>query len=196
MGHTAELFSLILAGGRSSRMGTDKGRIRYHGKPQRQILFHLASEFTAKVWYSVREEQRHEFDESAPLIIDTNRYKGPFNGILSAHLAHPEVAWLVMACDLPFLDKDALDKLIAHRKRASSATAYASKASGLPEPLISIWEPSTLRKAMVQLASGSNLGPRSFLIQENAYLVYPDSDKILYNANTPKDYALAKSLLS
>ena len=54
-------------------------------------------------------------------------------------------AWLVLACDLPFLDRATLQHLIAQRASARLATAYRSSSDGQPEPLCAIFEPAQPR---------------------------------------------------
>ena len=88
--------ALILIGGKSSRMGTDKGLLNYHGKPQREYLFDLAKKYCTEVYFSCRAEQ--QFSEQS--IIDTYSL-GPMGGILSAFDFNPNTAWLVVACDMP-----------------------------------------------------------------------------------------------
>lgn len=195
MKDTAQLYGLILAGGKSTRMGNDKGLISYHGKPQREYLFDLASDVCNKVFYSAREEQVESFSSDAPIIIDRNEYKGPFNGILSAHRTAPGAAWLILACDLPLLDARGIHQLIAERDPNKAATAFASADSGLPEPLIAIWEPEGLKNAMAHMETSQSSCPRKFLINSNTKLVRPAREEILFNANSVEEYHMAKEKL-
>lgn len=187
-----KLYGLILSGGKSTRMGNDKGLIDYHGKPQREYLFEEASRFCEATFYSARKDQIESFPKDSPIIIDENNYKGPFNGILSAHATYPEVAWLVLACDLPLLTEKGLAELVANRNTEKFATTFSSRESGLPEPLIAIWEPQALRAAKSYLESATSSCPRKFLINSDIQLVEPSSEDQLYNANSIEDYRLAK----
>lgn len=191
-----KLYGLILTGGKSTRMGNDKGLIAYHGKPQREHLYGLARSFCDKVYYSAREDQLDSFPENAHVIIDKNDYRGPFNGILSAHKKHAEVAWLVLACDLPLLDKVGLSELVGQRNPEQYATAFSKRDSGLPEPLIAIWEPRALQGAMTYLETAESSCPRKFLINSDIRLVVPSSEEQLYNANSMEEYQLAKKKLA
>ncbi|MEM1257158.1 MAG: NTP transferase domain-containing protein, partial [Bacteroidota bacterium] len=73
------LYGLILSGGRSIRMGHDKGLIAYHGSPQREYLYNLATQFCEAVHYSARKDQLDSFPDKSKVIVDKNDYQGPFN---------------------------------------------------------------------------------------------------------------------
>ncbi|NNE77041.1 MAG: NTP transferase domain-containing protein, partial [Pricia sp.] len=49
-----KIYGLVLAGGKSSRMGKDKGLIPYHGMPQREYLYHLLGRVCDKTFLSIR----------------------------------------------------------------------------------------------------------------------------------------------
>jgi molybdopterin-guanine dinucleotide biosynthesis protein A len=186
------LYGLILSGGKSSRMGNDKGLISYHDKPHREHLFDLASQFCNEVYFSARKDQLPSFAAHSPVIIDQDNYRGPFNGILSAHETHPEVAWLVLACDLPLLSGEGLKELESQRNLDKAATAFSSEESDLPEPLIAIWEPKALVAAKTYLKTAKSSCPRKFLINSDIQLVEPSSYELLYNANSIEEYERAK----
>ena len=68
---------------------------------------------------------------------------------------HAHAYWLVLACDLPFLDAETLRHLLRSRVVARAATAYRSSYDGLPEPLCAIWEPRTREPlALIALEAG------------------------------------------
>lgn len=190
----SKLYGLILSGGKSTRMGTDKGMINYHGQPQRDYLFNLANKFCDKVYFSIRDNQQEEFT-TKPYLIDEDKYKGPFNGILSAHAKHNNVAWLVLACDLPLLNAATIEKLVNARNANKNATAFATHQTKLPEPLIAIWEPHGLLMAEKYMQTAKSSCARKFLINTDIDLVYPTEDKYLYNANSLAEYEEATKLL-
>ncbi|SNY99905.1 NTP transferase domain-containing protein [Flagellimonas pacifica] len=188
-----KLYGLVLAGGRSTRMGSDKGLLKYHSVPQQEYLYNLLEDVCDTVYLSMRQEQEEDLTDNLKIIVDQNEYRGPFNGILSAHKAHPNVAWLVLACDLPLIDLSSLKQLAENRDSKKLATSFSTRKSGLPEPLITIWEPLGLVKAISHLKSTDSSCPRKFLINSEIALVYPERDEILYNANSLEDYEFVKS---
>jgi len=183
-----KLYGLVLSGGRSTRMGQDKGVIQYHDLPQRDHIYNLLSGVCEKTFLSIREEQVTEISAGIPAIIDKDEYKGPLNGLLSAHSIYPEVAWFVLACDLPLIDLNAINQLIDLRDSSKSATAFATRGSGLPEPLAAIWEPHGLASSIDYLEHVTSSCPRKFLIKSEVKLVYPKDDIVLMNANSEEDY--------
>src|SRR6202051_609577 len=137
----APVYGLILAGGSSSRMHRDKAALQYRGQSQLDRAFELASRHVSRVFVSVRPTQTAAPTRAQrPMIVDSAAGEGPIVGIRSALAAHPQVAWLVLACDLPFLSDAALSRLLRERDVAGLATAYRSAHDGLPEPLCAIWE--------------------------------------------------------
>lgn len=183
-----ELYGLVLSGGRSTRMGQDKSVIQYHDLPQREHIYNLLSQVCDKTFLSIRKEQESEISEGISTIIDMDEYKGPFNGLLSANYAYPKVAWIVLACDLPLIDLKAINQLIAARDCKKNATAFATKKSGLPEPLAAIWEPLGLTKSIDYLKQATSSCPRKFLINSEIKLVFPKDEIVLMNANSEEDY--------
>jgi molybdenum cofactor guanylyltransferase len=189
------LFGLVLAGGASTRMRTDKAALQYHGQPQLQWAFALASNFCAASFVSVRPDQRAEASRAAhPQIVDRQPGIGPIAGISAALLEHPKAAWLVVACDLPFLTERTLEHLIAQRDASKVATAYRSAHDGLPEPLCAIWEPSAREPVLAYIASGKQC-PRKFLINSDAKLLDLPERQALDNVNTVEEFEAATGTL-
>jgi len=188
---SAPVYGLILAGGSSSRMKRDKAALPYRGKSQLDRVFELAGRHVNPVFVSVRANQAEDPSRAhRPLIIDSQPGEGPIVGIRSALEAHPNVAWLVLACDLPFLSDAALSRLLAERDASVMATAYRSAHDGLPEPLCAVWEPrAAAGLAAYQLGGGEC--PRKFLMRHPARLVEPVDPQALDNVNTPEEYAQA-----
>lgn len=176
-------------------MHRDKAAILYQGRTQLDRAFDLASRHLDRVFVSVRAGQADEPTRSEkPLIVDLaglSETSGPIVGIRSAMAAHPEVAWLVIACDLPFLSDAALEQLLQERDPGMLATAFRSTHDGLPEPLCAIWEPAAAA-ALAQYQGGGGHCPRKFLRRYPASLIEPHDRRALDNVNTPEEYTAAR----
>jgi molybdopterin-guanine dinucleotide biosynthesis protein A len=191
----APLFGLVLAGGRSSRMKRDKAALAYHGTTQLERAWALLEPFAVKRYISVRADQAQDSLRAAyPQIRDAVSEGGPAAGILAALGTHPEAAWIVLACDLPFLSRETLANLVARRDPARVATAYRSAHDGLPEPLCAIWEPASRQPLAAAVAAGRGC-PRKFLIGAAPALLDPLDPAALDNVNATHEYWSAMDTL-
>lgn len=179
------LYGLVLAGGKSQRMGHDKGLIDYHGKPQREYLYDLLSEICEETYFSCRAEQIEALSDFQT-IPDAFDDLGPYGGILSAFRQNPNVAWLVVACDLPLLDKEAIEELVGRQNQSKIATSFYSETTDFPEPLIAIWQPRSYAVLLQFLAQGYSC-PRKVLINSEIELVIPKRPEVLKNVNHPRE---------
>ncbi len=184
--HT-KLNALILIGGKSTRMGYDKSRISYHGKPQWEYLIQLLKHEVDKVYVSVRKNQKIAYSN---IIIDKEKNLGPFGALLSALEEYPNEAFLVIATDLPFIDQKTIQLIIEHRDKSKFATALKTKNKDYPEPLACIWEPEALPtlkefykdKIYKPIQVLKNMPIRTILV----------NDKIVQNINTKSEYETLK----
>ena len=188
----APLYGLVLAGGKSERMGRDKGLIEYYGKPQREYVAELLRHFCKETFISCRPDQMEKIDHPLP---DTFTGLGAFGGMLSAFRSQPDAAWLVVACDLPLLDEHTISQLVGFRNPSKVATAFNSPASEFPEPLISIWEPRAYPILLQFLAQGYSC-PRKVLINSNVELLDATRPEALRNVNNPDEMEDVKAVIN
>ncbi|MDF1863553.1 MAG: NTP transferase domain-containing protein [Saprospiraceae bacterium] len=188
------LFGLVLAGGKSERMGRDKGQIDYHGKPQREYVHDLLTQFCEKTFLSFRDDQDEKTANDLPILKDSFSGLGPFGAILSAFRKYPNHAWLVVACDLPLLDKRTLKFLTENRNTSNIATAFHSPVTNFPEPLITIWEPKSYPVLYQFLAQGYSC-PRKVLINSAIHLLEIPDSQAIKNVNTPTEFEEVKNIL-
>ena len=191
---TPMLNGLVLAGGKSQRMGQDKGLIAYHGQPQREYVADLLASFCKETFISFRQGQEKNGILKYPIIEDRFQGLGPFGAIASAFLHQPNHAWLVVACDLPLLDQATLKYLVGNRQASNIATAYNSPVNEFPEPLIAIWEPKSYPVLLQFLAQGYSC-PRKVLINSDVHLLDAPEGHKLMNVNHPEELEQVKKEL-
>lgn len=192
----ALVYGLVLAGGASRRMHADKAALLYQDTPQLQRAYELLQSVCAKVFVSTRTDQQHESLRSRwPLIVDRHADLGPLAGIAAAQAAHPEVAWLVIACDLPLLTTKSLHYLLQQRDASRLATAYRSPQDQQPEPLCAIWEPSSVAMISAAIAAGE-FSPRALLQHWPVKLIDAPEPEHLNNVNTPDEHQRAVQALN
>lgn len=189
------LLGLVLAGGRGGALGFDKAQLVYGGNSQIERAFELLSRFCDQTWVSCRKDQSDSPARSGwPQIHDRYLDRGPLGGILSALDHRPEAAWLVVACDQPYLDEPTLEVLLSQRDPRAFATSFRGS-DGLPEPLCTVYEP----KARLGLLNTWALGyscPRKLLTGSHCLIVDPPSLPCLADINTPREDEEAKRTLN
>jgi molybdopterin-guanine dinucleotide biosynthesis protein A len=169
-------------------MGRDKAMLAYHGRDQLQVAFDLLGEVAGPNFVSVRADQASDPARARyAQVIDGTEGVGPIAGILAALRIRPAAAWLVLACDLPFLDASTLRALIAGRDPARVATAFRSSYDGLPEPLCAIWEPEC-GPLLADFVANDGRCPRKFLLAHDACIIDLPRSNALDNINSPTEY--------
>lgn len=186
------LNGLVLAGGKSERMQTDKGSLNYFGQSQRIHVHQLLSAHCAETFVSYADAATINTEEQLPVVTDKFIGLGPFGGILSAFQNNPNAAWLTVACDLPYLSTETLAYLVANRNPSKLATCFMDSDKQFPEPLITIWEPRAYPVMLQFLAQGYSC-PRKVLINSDVELLQAPDVTELKNINLPseRDEALA-----
>ncbi len=182
-----DLCGLILAGGTSKRMGRDKSILSYHGTPQLLFAAELLHHFFPKVFISCRKNQKFDFPIQFPLIYDHYENAGPLGGILTAMEKHPGVDWLVLACDMPLVDKEVIKELLKSRNLSKKGTVFKNNDTGKYEPLIAIYEKKSFGEFKAAFLENKcslqkNINPDEFEIIERS------ETEIFKNINTPSDF--------
>ncbi|GMR17330.1 MAG: hypothetical protein BMS9Abin32_412 [Gammaproteobacteria bacterium] len=186
------VWGLVLAGGRSRRMGHDKALLLRDGETQLSRAVALLGSLLERVFVSARADQATDAERSKfAQIIDRYENIGPVAGILSAMEHNPAVDWLVMACDLPNVDERTIGVLLEQRSATQPVTAYRSSSDGLPEPLCAIYTPAAKPLLDAFVADGI-ICPRKMLIRSDTHLLTQPDPAALDNVNTPQDLERGK----
>jgi len=189
------LKAIILAGGKSKRMETDKAEIIYQNdKSQVEHLAALCQKEGLEVYVSRSHTDENDTYKGLPVIKDRITDMGPFGAIASAFLHDPTAAYLVLACDLPLVTESTISNLIAIRNSTKYATAYQLNTQRFPEPLMAIYEPKVYSK-MMQLLTLGYACPRKVLINSEIETVKLENEIEAFNANTPQEKQTAIELL-
>lgn len=128
-----KLTAIILAGGKSSRMKSDKGLVCYNGKPLIEYALNLVKPFCQSIIISTQNPAYNVY--KYPLVRDIIKNIGPMGGIHAGLMASLTDVNLILSCDLPNLNSQALEHLIKHTSDA--LYTLPSHKSGL-EPLFAI----------------------------------------------------------
>ncbi len=193
-----KLTAIILAGGKSSRMGQDKAMLPVDGVPLLLRVYQVAAACADTVYVVTPWEERYQ-NLLPPncLFIREELLMGEAKGELQTHgpiigfaqgLAQVKTEWvLLLACDLPKLRVEILqawiEKLDGVREDASAFLVHHSKGW---EPLCGFYR----KRCLSSLNEFINQGGRSFQewLQQNIVEVYPSPDPAMFfNCNTPSD---------
>jgi molybdenum cofactor guanylyltransferase len=147
------MLGIILCGGQSSRMGSDKGLLVHEAKTWAQTAFDKLSAIHIPIKFSVNEKQQHDyakvFTDDALIIDDPALHiNGPLLGVLSAHLQNPNDDLFLLACDLPLMETNLLKELFALYQQSKKYEAYIFTNSKEQEPLCGIYTAAALQKIM------------------------------------------------
>jgi len=197
MNGVPSLHGLVLGGGRSRRMGRDKAGLAFGGRTAAERAFALLEPHCERVFLSNRPDQAEAAGHRGlPQIHDRYADIGPMGGILSAMQAQPEAAWLVLACDLLYVDPRVIRQLKTRRDATKMATAYRNLADGMmPEPLCAIYEPRSAARLQALTAEGS-YSPRRALRSSDVQLLPAPHANAFTRVNRPEEYQAALSRLA
>lgn len=177
------LNGLILAGGKSSRIGLDKAMIQFHGKPQFEYLTEILKPFCNETFISCRKAQ---YPQLKNCIVDHFDLNSPLNGILSAFHFDPFASWLTVPADMPNINQTAIDYLLKHRNEQKLATCFTDSDGEEPEPLFTVWEHRS-KPVLFDFFNSGGFSAKKFL-QENNVNIIPCPDKQwLLNINTEEE---------
>lgn len=163
------IYGLVLCGGYSTRMGTDKGTILKNGKTWASIVYEKLIPFSDKVLVSVRQSQLNLYQtyfEKEILIPDNTSIQGPFAGIISAHNSQKNADWLVLPCDMIDFDLDYLKKL-TEEYLSKKNKIYAFQNFDKIEPFPCIFTKSIFTKIQIQ----QNVGVQHIIKTSNSNLI-------------------------
>lgn len=170
-------------------MGSDKALLMQDGESALRRGVRLLEQHLEKVFVSTRADQAND-PERARFEQITDRYTdiGPVAGILSAFDNNSDVNWLVMACDLPNIDSETIEYLLAHVSVDKPAIAFRSSHDDLPEPLCAIYKPAA-RPIIEEFVAQGVVCPRKMLINCDTQLLQQPNPAALHNVNSPADLA-------
>ena len=139
------MLGLVLCGGKSTRMGTDKGLLKLEAKTWAQTAADKFVELGIPVVLSVNNIQFDAYQSifSPDQLIKDNdqlNFHAPLSGVLSAHIQHPEKDIFVLACDMPLMENNIMKKLVEQYQNNPESDAHVFTNDDEPEPLCAIYK--------------------------------------------------------
>ena len=181
----SDIVAVVMAGGRSKRMGQDKGLIEYKDKAQRYYMADMLKTIFENVAISVPFDFKLSEKNNYIYIKDIVSDLGPLGGLHSIFRKYPNKSVLVIATDMPDVDVEHIINLLKKRDTNSIATCYKND-DGFIEPLFAIWE-NTVSKKIEKLVNENKLSMRMILKNNNAKVISTLNNNALLNINTTEE---------
>ena len=189
------IFGVILAGGESRRMGSDKALVLLDGRPLVAHVLDRIGPQVDRVLISANSNPAR-FAAFGCTVIPDAASQGPLSGILAAltHAAAMGATHLVSTpVDTPFLPGDLVPQLLLAAEGSPEGLALARTVDG-DHPATALW-PVALAPALAEFLAGGGAKVTRFTDAHHAaHADFPDARAFL-NLNTPKDVADAEALL-
>lgn len=186
---TSNLTLAIQAGGKSTRMGQDKSFVPFDGRPMIEVVIDRVAGLGAELILITNKPDAYAH-LGLPMFGDIFLDAGPLGGIYTAvhHAAHPHT--LVVACDMPRLNRELLQYMIDLRETADIVVPRWDK---FPEPLHAVYSDACLEPIrekldaqMLKITAFYGRVRTRFVGREEIERFDPDGRSFI-NVNTPED---------
>lgn len=184
----APIWGCVLVGGKSRRMGRAKHLIRHLGKTWVERTVEVLQHQVENVVISGAGQLPDSLVEM-DRVADIEGLAGPIAGILAALRYQPEVSWLVVACDLPEMNEQALQWLLSRRQIGRQAILADLENNGRVEPLLAYYD-YRCRKAVEAIVAAGSLRINRLQWVPGVFTDQPPESlrSCWRNINTPRDF--------
>ena len=188
-----ELYGLVVCGGKSSRMGTDKSLINYHGKPQRYYVYEMLEWVCDKVFISCNRAQATSIIAPYQMLADQPELEnvGPMAALLTAFSTYPDKDFLVVGCDYPLVTTKDLKEFEKGLDREQMASAFYNEENNMYEPLLAYYSERSGNEIQ-RMYRDNQYSLQHFLKENNAKKYNPVRPKNVISVDTPEDFEMAK----
>ncbi len=191
------LYGAVFVGGQSKRMGKPKFSLSYNGVSETERLVKVLKRFCETVYLSSRSDL-----DMGPLanldgterINDDHIGLGPVGGLATLMSRHPDKAWMITACDMPFIKEKNFETIIEERDPLRFGTCYLQKGRIGFEPMCAIYEPKFILPLYEAMSRRELSLTRiiSDLPFKQVKIAEADRHNFM-NINTPEEYEVARA---
>ena len=184
--------AVILAGGKSSRMGRDKALLPFNGEPTLAIYqYKRLSKIFDKVYISAKS---NKFNLDIPIIKDKiSDISSPMVALYSILSSIKGEAIFILGVDMPFISKEVIEALLLKDQKSSKEIIVAKSINGL-EPLCAIYHKSILPTIKDLIVKDEHKLNYLLSLKDFDVVEFENSEYFL-NLNRPSDYKKAKQLI-
>lgn len=189
---------IILAGGQSSRMGTNKALLPINGQANIESQVAEARKISNNILLVANNFEDYEYLE-LPMVKDKRKGVGPLAGLEAGLLASKTEFNLLVACDMPFFNAETGRELLNGLEQYDAVMPHVS---GKLHPLFAAYRKSVL-PTVDDLLNHNQRRMVSLLDKLNANILHEEDfqssthenfTQYFYNMNNPDDYAEAKRI--
>ncbi len=191
------ITAVILAGGTSSRMGSNKALLAVDGTPLIEKIYQTMTELFQEVILVTNTPEEYAF-LPCPMVADRYPGSGPMAGLHAGLMASREDRIFITACDTPFLNSDVIRMICTVN---GEYDAVVPVGPGGKEPLQALYRRRCLTMVEQALEQGDgkllNLLDRvrtRFITPEELAFI-PGAELSFCNVNTPEEYAALSRIL-
>ncbi len=188
-------YALVMCGGNSNRMGSDKSMLQYYDKPQRYHLYDMLLPFCKKVFIACNAEQANNIEAGYDFIKDDIAFGdiGPIAALLTAFTQYPKQDILLIGCDYPFVKADELQIFSNHCKDVPAA--FYNKSEAVYEPILA-WYPYTCIDELKRMYEAKQFSLQQLLMQTEAVKYFPTDTNSIKSIDTIEAFNQTSKLLN
>lgn len=187
----AAIEVFILAGGKSKRMGTDKGLVKFKGNPMISHIIEILDKLNLKTSIVSSNEEYLKFGK--PVYKDVIPNKGPLGGLYTALEYSQAPMVLLLACDMPSINRKGIQSLMTVAEPGK--LAIASDRTQI-SPLFACY-PRSLKDKVANALLADELKMQDFISKQSHVVLDLNSlgnTEILQNLNTIEELKAAESM--
>ncbi|MDH4127571.1 MAG: molybdenum cofactor guanylyltransferase [Spirochaetota bacterium] len=187
----SNILGVVMCGGQSSRMGSDKGLLKKDGLTWAEFIYNVLKRLSNRTIISINESQFSSYKEifsPSDIIIDSANLKGPLRGLITVHNKYPNHNLLILACDMVLMKHDTLKLLIDTYIEENNYDFYILKVNDQVEPLAGLYTSKGIKNAFNHLSSilsSDNQIKRKMSL--NHFISLGDTKHIKLNSNQIND---------
>jgi len=186
----SEIEVFVLAGGKSRRMGSDKGLVNFKGEPMILHILRVLEKLNMPT--SIISGNKGYMKFGKPVYKDLIPDKGPLGGLYTALEFSSSPMLILLACDMPSINSESLNKLI---ELATSGKIVVSTDGKNISPLFACY-PKSLKTAVENAISSDELKMLDFVLKQSYSLLdlaVEGNTQVLQNLNTKKELIEAEN---